>query len=149
MPPAEFVTVIPVPAVSVVATGAEPVEPTSICPFVNAPASTIAPPLDTIKRLLLSAVDEFVPPFAIGSVPEISVVATTCPLDKTPLALFFTIPAEENGVTVGAEPNVFAPLIVDAPSLITKLAFEPASGMVYERSAVRFADVIVAFLLVA
>jgi hypothetical protein len=79
MEPAPLVTVIPVPGVIAVATGAAPVDPTKIWPLVNAAASTIAPPDETIIRLLFRAVEELVPPFAMGRIPETWVASPILP----------------------------------------------------------------------
>ena len=72
--PAPGVIDIPVPAVREAMTGAAPVEPIRICPFEREELSTIDPPDETIIRLLLRVVEEFVPPFAMGSVPLTPVV---------------------------------------------------------------------------
>ena len=74
MLPAAGVIVMPVPAVSEATTGAAPVEPIRISPFVSMALSTIPPPDETMMRLLFNVVDELVPPLAIGKTPVTPVV---------------------------------------------------------------------------
>ena len=69
-----------------------------------AEASTILPPLETIGLLLLSAVLELVPPFAIGRTPVTIVVSATCANDtvvpSVVRTLFAVVPLAQLGTPV-------------------------------------------------
>lgn len=81
--PAAFVTVIPLPAVMVAATGASPVEPIRIWPLVRAGSSVIEPALDTrilfefkVETVVGTVVQAVVPaPVDTSAVPATGAVA--------------------------------------------------------------------------
>lgn len=79
--PAALVMAMPVPAVRFAATGLAKPDPINNCPFVNAGDSIIAFPEEIIIRLLFKAVEEFVPPLAIGNTPETCEANPTFPQD--------------------------------------------------------------------
>ncbi len=89
--------------------------------MVNAAASTIAPADETIILLLFRAVPEFVPPFATGRIPLTLVVKSTVPVDRTPAALFLTIPA------VLKPDKVVVPVAVRFPVTLNKVPFQVKS----------------------
>lgn len=99
--PAALVTLIPVPAVSVAATGACPVDPISICPFVSADASEIDPAFDMSMRFefraepIVGTADHAVPPFPVetSAVPAVgAVVGNVNVYDVMPLGGVSVIP---------------------------------------------------------
>jgi hypothetical protein len=67
---------IPSPLVRVAGTGDKPVDPINSWPFVSAGASTIAPLVEIMMRLLTSAVPLLVPPRAMGSTPVVIIAAS-------------------------------------------------------------------------
>jgi hypothetical protein len=85
--PAPFVTVTPVPAVIVERTGAAPVDPIGICPFVAAPKAVMADvPFPRSNELAVSAIDP-VPPLAtvIGTVNAYAIVVAFVVTANEPL----------------------------------------------------------------
>lgn len=139
--------------------GAAPVLPTTICPSVIAeePASIILPALEIMMRLFVSAVPEFVPPFATAAIPVIlEDVPVTDPVigfvtirfPKVPTLVRLLVTTDEFKVApvkvpaaavtvIGTEPSKLTPFIVfPGDNFVAVPAFpviEPVIGLVTVR----------------
>ena len=99
---------------------------------MSAAASTIAPPTETIIRLLSSVAPELVPPLAIGSMPLILLVRSIA------LVIIFLAPSSCSGSDAVSPDSFVVPESVTFPSIVcpavepvmTKLLLVPVSGIV-------------------